>query len=716
MARSFIKKIQDNFQYDKKMYNEFVQKYGFTLPKFLFTKSYLNIFYDTNEDVVLERLSRLKDFSEVEIEKILKLIKEYPILVKSPNYRWWFNDKYLHTFISDYSKNFDVINKILELDLVDFYIKFSNLLKYYTINSICDKVSKNLVYGKKLLEKMPVTKNAMLCLINNYDTMIKILKQKYPNEDLVLNNFLDNENFKTFYSKNYDKNEYFHLIISQLKDFDDIEYIENIFEILKHDNVISMLELDKKTLIEKLVTDKDFYQNMIFLTKEVFYWKRLEIGKNKFINPTRFFNSIFLSLDDVNSMKRLFQKMIFFADYLLQIPYEEIEDDYIKDCYVRIVNIFNSNDINYVRDAIIKFNNEYDIFEREKRIDSYIVEKGFQKISENLKDIDERDDIRKTTAFYEGHEIPIYHLEGQDFNLLIHYSKDYQDWKKDYGNSFSTSIIHERHNASFRSYKGNFEVSGNYCTFAFKMPDYHDIHEISLYDAGTTRYQIYDDLYPDSLVVMQKILNRDYLIKKHNELHIDTKVNGEKRLPSFIICNEQNSSVYRIAAEFNIGIILINRKKYQERFTNEYLFWSEKLRNTTDEKEILSILNKMSLNLDTTLLWSGDIDISKDYEIIFNCLSKLSDNINVDNYKEFLLLIFEYEQAQTLLQNNFNSVDRMYECCLSNIEQSFTSSFIQKMLKDVPEFKFLLDKILKNCCLICYQEKNLSNEESIIKR
>ena len=145
MARSFIKKIQDNFQYDKKMYNEFVQKYGFTLPKFLFTKSYLNIFYDTNEDVVLERLSRLKDFSEVEIEKILKLIKEYPILVKSPNYRWWFNDKYLHTFISDYSKNFDVINKILELDLVDFYIKFSNLLKYYTINSICDKVSKNLV-------------------------------------------------------------------------------------------------------------------------------------------------------------------------------------------------------------------------------------------------------------------------------------------------------------------------------------------------------------------------------------------------------------------------------------------------------------------------------------------------------------------------------------------------------------------------------------------
>ena len=193
MARNIIEKIQDIFNYDKVKYKEFVKRYGFTLPKFLFRANYCSILTrdidnDNEDNILFKRLSRFKDFTEDEILYFLENVERNNAILNSSNYKFWCNSKIVNTFINDYnSYNGSYIDKACELNIVDIYIKFKDVVDInYFVNNI---QSCGLEDSLEMLNKISITGD-IGALLREYKTFNKLSKPIVPYPILACLSFL----------------------------------------------------------------------------------------------------------------------------------------------------------------------------------------------------------------------------------------------------------------------------------------------------------------------------------------------------------------------------------------------------------------------------------------------------------------------------------------------------------------------------------------------
>ncbi len=657
MARSFIRKIKDNFQYDKRRYNEFVQKYGFTLPKYLFINQYLKIFFNSdNDDIGFERLSRLKNFSDDEIEKFLKLIEIHNILVNSPNYRWIINDKYYYTFIADYFENFDLINIIIELDLIDLYIKFKDVFSYKEFLDF----SKKFDNDKSILDKLSIqdVKN------KNFLNLVELYKKKLPNEKEIIELYNTNYTFRLIYNNysNDSSNErLLFIVLENYHDLNNVDKLYNCIRILENFpklyNTMKEIMPDLELVIKKMLVDEDFYQTMLLLITQTNLENVLEsseLSKKIFKNKDQFFDFITLQLDSCNTLadlKNLFRKTFPECSILVNFNSGIIDDDDVKICYDICNIVEESTDLNVLKEKLLEFYQNFDIYKCREKVIKFLVKSELDGLFDKVIDEKKMMDLPKENKTIGNNKILVYHLEDIPFEAIIHVISrenknlnkilDLKNHPENWGTKgegstlLSLSMVGNKHEDIFGGTLSKSDLDT--LIIGFGPIALEQVSSLSSHDSAsrTDNANFKNNLGS----IVKRSEDFKYLMNfnvGYNEIAVSRFLpSGDSRKPIYILIGEEDidnltptSPQVLWATYFNIPIIAVNYKKYKNNVIGVFCTMLKEVSNLPDDEK-LAKLPELMANY-PYMYWGSKLDFNNSILALklFHILKLYSENRN----------------------------------------------------------------------------------------
>ncbi len=369
------------------------------------------------------------------------------------------------------------------------------------------------------------------------------------------------EVIKYFFSNNTKQDKEFIIAILKQGNYETLKILLELLPQTKYRiaNIININDIDKKIFEVKL--SHDIHMSYIL-------FKRLT--SSAYIN----YNMIdkLIELKGVEYFKELISSNLDLVNLCIKLRNYDNLSSTEKEQLFNLLNSYTDED---------RLNND-------KRINTInaILEKETKKfftdkIDTTIKLINEAKEKNIVDTNGNNHNLKIYDLEGEDFNLLITAMHNYV-WQNEnnlYGRVKHKEIIDNPDTFTQDISRGSSIIStsminNNYIQtfvgpkpdlmYAF-TPDVDDILHISPEDAGIDPKAVkIDSVFHNNIILTpEELMNQTATYHTYNEIDIKRTKDEKKVLPSAIVCfNRVNDIAIKHAEYFNIPIIVIHANKY----------------------------------------------------------------------------------------------------------------------------------------------------------
>lgn len=665
--------------------DDYKQKYNYqNIPNDILNNKKYQKLLAINFQEPNEYLNELNRYNSLQINNFFKLIDINPQILESNNYDMWMNQEFSNLFIKEYDNNKD---------------------NYY--QEIYNKELFNLFNGKY----REILKNKDISILIKIK---EIINYHLDNEEDIIKSYIENKEFQEFINHNlYNQDDA--LIISTLKKnlSNNYEKIYNIMYIVNHLNSIYRdisYKPSKLEFLENLLKDDLYYKVFNDLKNENMLDCYLILGKDNLIADGNIKDNLFVKelayCHDEKNLKDFLKVMFPFLDSFFAIEYNNIKDSIASYLYEILKQVKNSNNEVFIKNTLLKLSKNFGYTNMYHTIGQSIT---YDDTKEILKG--EINASKEEVKNIDGKENKFIFLNGEDFHFLVHcinsdfngdnkeYMQDmlnnptmWEDQTATFNYNLSLSSISEKNNAMFGDHLPSY--TGNIRLGFFEMP-LDQILKISAGDGATNVkakkvVKDYARLYSD-FVKVRNHLNRP--TSDYDEILVTRFLpNGEKRKPDFLIINEieyqelkTNSKILLWANHFNIPIVVINTKKYCERFSNEFnKFYDSNLEDYQKYKKLCECS-------DTAEIWSYSGEnsqvIQEQWNKIYKLIINMSENLTIENAKTILntyklnanggQLFIDYLKSMLILKSqNLQNEDALL---LENIKKECESLLTKKL-------------------------------------